>query len=115
MSSSNLIDDRSRRRASLFYKAAFYDRNAFINIWPRYTTYTAHTLNYDEVGYDEWRKSPCVGYVEDCGVVIYSTEPKPSFENYCEQDKVEDAIKEELENYMAEHYPDYKDSHAYWD
>ena len=112
---SDLIDDRGRRRASLFYKAAFYDRDAFINIWTRYTTYTDHTLKYEDVGYDKWRKSPCIGYVEDCGVVIYSTEPRPSFEDYNEQDKVEDAIKEELANYMAEHYPDYKDSHAYWD
>jgi YD repeat-containing protein len=29
---SNLIDDKNRIRANIFYKAAFYDRDAFINM-----------------------------------------------------------------------------------
>jgi len=31
---SKLIDDQGRERASIFYKAAFYDRSAFMSITP---------------------------------------------------------------------------------
>lgn len=113
---NELLDDKGRKRASFFYKAAFYDRDAFINFETRYTTCVDHILDYSDVGYDEWRLSPCIGHVKDCGVIIYSTAQKPSFENYLEQEKkTEKPISKELEKYMKEHYPDYKNVHAYWD
>lgn len=112
---NDLIDDKCRVRASFFYKAAFYDRDAFINFNTRYTTCFDHTADYEKVGYEEWCKSPSIGYVKDCGEIIYSTATKDSFDDYRMQDKVEKTIKEELENYMAEHYPDYKNVNAYWD
>lgn len=34
---SKLVDDRGRERASIFYKAAFYDRDAHINITRRFS------------------------------------------------------------------------------
>lgn len=113
---NNLIDNNGRKRASFFYKAAFYDRDAFINFETRYTTCIDHTLEYAEVGYDEWCKSPSIGYVKDCGIIIYSTVSRPSFEDYLEQrEKTEKPINEELNKYMNEHYPNYKDVNAYWD
>ena len=112
---NDLIDDKGRKRASFFYKAAFYDRDAFINFDTRYTTCVDHTADYAEVGYEEWRKSPTIGHIKDCEEVIYSTATKDSFDDYGMQDNVEKAIQEELENYMVEHYPDYKDVNAYWD
>ena len=33
---SNLVDKQERVRATIFYKAAFYDRNAFLNVSQRY-------------------------------------------------------------------------------
>src|SRR6478672_11806248 len=33
---SKLIDEKGRERASICYKAAFYDRDAFLNVNPRY-------------------------------------------------------------------------------
>lgn len=45
---SYLVDAHGRRRASLFYKAAFYDREAFWSLNCRYTTsdyYTGETSN----------------------------------------------------------------------
>lgn len=113
---NSLIDNNGRERASFFYKAAFYDRDAFINFETRYTTCIDHTLKYAEVGYDKWRKSPSIGYVKDCGVIIYSTASRPSFEDYFEQQKkTEKPINKELNKYMNEHYPNYKDVNAYWD
>lgn len=113
---NSLIDNNGRERASFFYKAAFYDRDAFINFETRYTTCIDHTLKCAEVGYDKWCKSPSIGYVKDCGVIIYSTASRPSFEDYFEQqEKTEKPINEELNKYMNEHYPNYKDVNAYWD
>ena len=112
---NDLLDDKGRKRASFFYKAAFYDRDAFINFDTRYTTCVDHTADYAEVGYESWCKSPTIGHVKDCGKIIHSTAAKDSFDDYRKQDEVEKVTKEELENYMAEHYPDYKDVNAYWD
>lgn len=109
-----LIDDKGRKRASFFYKAAFYDRDAFINFDTRYTTCIDYIDDPVESGYEEWRKSPIIGHIRDCEEIIYSTAAKDSFDDYHMQDKVENTIKEEMENYMAEHYPDYKDVNAYW-
>lgn len=110
-----LIDDKGRKRASFFYKAAFYDRDAFINFDTRYTTYIDYIDDPVESVYEEWHKSPIIGHIRDCEEIIYSTAAKDSFDDYHMQDKVENTIKEEMENYMAEHYPDYKDVNAYWD
>ena len=112
---NDLIDDKGRVRATFFYKAAFYDRDAFVNFNTRYTTRIDHTAEYAEVGYDEWCKSPSIGYVKDCEEIIYSTAAKDSFEDYRMQSAIEKSINEELDTYMAEHYPDYEDVNAYWD
>lgn len=34
---SNLLDEKGRKRASVFYKAAFYDRDAFISVYRRFS------------------------------------------------------------------------------
>lgn len=34
---SKLVDDKERSRASIFYKAAFYDRDAFVNLEARFS------------------------------------------------------------------------------
>lgn len=113
---NKLIDNNGRKRASFFYKAAFYDRDAFINFETRYTTCVDHILDYSVVDYDEWRMSPCIGHVKDCGEIIYSTAQRPSFEDYFKQEKkTEEPINKELNKYMNEHYPNYKDVNAYWE
>jgi hypothetical protein len=58
---SDLLDDQGRKRAGIFYKAAFYDRRADMHMNRRY-------------GVESWRdgssdKALCV-YATDCGQVI---------------------------------------------
>jgi hypothetical protein len=112
---NELLDDKGRKRASFFYKAAFYDRDAFINFDTRYTIHIDHTLDYSEVGYDMWVASPFVGLVKDCGTIIYTTPIQSSSEDYSERKEAECNINDKLENYMNKHYPNYKDVNAYWD
>lgn len=41
---TDMVDDKGRRRASCFYKAAFYDRDAFVGTCTRYNVH----LEYDK-------------------------------------------------------------------
>lgn len=112
---NDLFDDKGRKRASFFYKAAFYDRDAFIDFETRYGISVEHVADSSS-DYAVWRKSDCRGYVKDCDKIIYSTKAMHSYDDYFEQEeKVEKPLHKILEDYMTEHYPDYKDVNAYWD
>lgn len=112
---NDLLDDKGRKRASFFYKAAFYDRDAFINVETRYRISVEHVADSSS-DYDVWRKSDCRGYVKDCDKIIYSTKAMHSYDDYFEQEeRVEKPLYKILEDHMTEHYPDYKDVNAYWD
>jgi hypothetical protein len=92
---SELLDSKGRKRASIFYKAAFYDRDAFINLQRRFTV----------TGYEYDDKA----VVLDCDQVIYEM---PFIKgNYDDQDKAVRLCGDWLEN----EYPMYKDFTKYWD
>jgi hypothetical protein len=64
---TELRDERGRKRASIFYKAAFYDRSAHMSAARRY----AATLDYSEEAYRRQREQrEFVGIVTDCGEII---------------------------------------------
>lgn len=61
---SKVVDQEGRERVSIFYKAAFYDRSAFMQAKYRFSA----EANY---GCD-----PCnVGIAKDCSAVIFRSEP----------------------------------------
>jgi len=53
---NNLLDDKGRIRATYFYKAAFYDRDAFIYFKTRYDYQCIKYLKHEESGHYETRK-----------------------------------------------------------
>lgn len=110
---NNLFDDKGRRRANFFYKAAFYDRDAFINLDTRYHVGVDHVA--DAADYDVWKKSDYQGTVKDGEDVIFSTECVPATGSYDGDDKVKAQLRAQLDEYMAGNYPDYENVHAYWD
>lgn len=99
---SDLIDDKGRKRASIFYKAAFYDREAFINTVRRFSV----QRDYD-------REGVIVIQVRDCGSVVFETEPvvAPKDRSW----EVTDAQTEIAEAWLTERYPNHDDATAYWD
>ncbi|SCY29454.1 hypothetical protein [Ruminococcus sp. YE282] len=112
---NEIIDNKGRKRATFFYKAAFYDRDAFVNFETRFNISVEHTADYT-ADYDVWSKSDYHGVVKDCDKIIFETETRPYCEDLFEEDKkVIKPLTKVLEKYMAEHYPDYKDVNAYWD
>ena len=97
---SKLIDDKGRERASIFYKAAFYDRSAHISLSTRYTV-----SSYEN---DEY------AVVKDGEKVIFKSQPfelvngKPTYESRDERDK-------EAENWLNKNYPDWQNPSKYFD
>lgn len=64
---SKLTDDKGRERASIFYKAACYDRNAHMSLCRRFKA----VFDYDRFG----KESVGVTNVMDGDKVVYATEP----------------------------------------
>lgn len=110
---NNLFDDKGRKRANFFYKAAFYDRDAFINFNTRFSISVGHVAD-DCEDYDVWCKSDYQGTVKDGEDIIFSTECVPIVGSFDGDDKIKSQLRQKLELYMVENYPDYKDINAYW-
>ena len=113
---SDLVDDKGRKRASIFYKAAFYDRSAHGSALPRYRTDSYYNDDHDTVA---------VCRVLDQDVVLFESERlemKTNDERYGSRFdapvKVEskrDIVGRQCVAWLDEHYPDWKNPAAYWD
>lgn len=99
------MDEKGRKRASIFYKATFYDRDAFFHVNRRYG------VRYD---YDrEEKKRVGISHVMDGDRVIYTTEPiKAKGEKYFDLLNRANALAVEWLNLE---FPDWEDPSAYWD
>lgn len=111
---NELLDNKGRKRAQFFYKAAFYDRDAFINFSTRFRVSVDHIADPAEE-YDTWKNSDYQGTVKDGTEVIYCTACRPVSGSYFDDDKIKSELHEKLEVFMKEHYPDYENILAYWD
>ena len=107
-------DHKGRKRMTFFYKAAFYDRSAFSNLQTRFQLDVSHTADPDS-DYEIWKASDFQGTVKDGDVIICQTRGVPATGDYSKDDKIKDELWEELRTFMDEHWPEYKDVHAYWD
>lgn len=99
---SELLDDKDRTRAGIFYKAAFYDRRASIS------PYYAITLRQD---FGNRKEAAFV--VKQYGKVIHTFDSVP-FTRENELDVVKSARKT-AEEWLLQHYPNARDINAYWD
>ena len=70
---SQLLDDKGRERATIFFKAAFYDYNSHLSPSCRFTIGTENGMEYD--GSEKYDQAPMYGVVKDAGNIIYQTEP----------------------------------------
>jgi hypothetical protein len=111
---SDLVDDKGRKRAAIFYKAAFYDRAAHIHLERRF---------YVKRDYDRDDCETVVAFqVVDCGKVVFTTEAveAPRGEGYDSpewrhREKTEQRLAGEATAWVAERYPDWERLDAYWD
>lgn len=121
---SYLVDSKGNKRASIFYKAAFYDRYASISLMRRYSA------RYESLDKDNRKASGYVGMATDRGVEIWRSdeiEPEPPYpiqsdENYPQvrldwlawSDKRKGLGKLAGE-WLDENYPDWRSPVAYWE
>jgi hypothetical protein len=90
-------DEKGRVRASMFYKAAFYDRYANCSFRTRYRI----DKDYDA--------NPSQWIAADDGAEIFRSLNTERREDWTEPGK------EEVVAWLAENYPNWKDATAYWD
>jgi len=102
---SKLVDNKGRERASIFYKAAFYDRGAHMSLSCRY----GMAFDYDRFD----KESVGVANVTDGGKVVHTTDPIPG--NGENRYDVCDKANEVAHAWLDKNQPDWRNPGAYWD
>ena len=115
---SSLLDDEGRTRASIFYKAAFYNNQAFIRLCHRYNISSRPIVNgsedCQEIGWESvaidwdgsvlWQSEPMRAEPERCNMAAWS-------DWYQDQKK----LLWQAEAWLDEHKSDWRNPMAYWD
>lgn len=104
---SNLLDDKGRKRAAIFYKAAFYDRDAHLDPITRYT----YGSDYDR----QEKENAAVAIATDCGKVIFSTTPVPLPEDARKGYDLKEEARKEAKAWLIQNFPDWENPGAYWE
>lgn len=118
---SHLIDDKGRRRAQIFYKAAFYDRDANMHAIGRFSI--RQNLDHYDGRVRDKSESPVQYRVLDGDTVVWSTvhekvEHLPTesrIEFLARVDAVEDTHRAQACAWLDERYPQWRDASAHWD
>lgn len=109
---SKLVDEKGRERASIFYKAAFYDRDAFMRPVARFGA------TYQPVGgWDTYERevTPYEGVVTDGGEVVWSSEPIPTaWDRDSGEPFPSDKARDLAAAWLDEKYPDWQNPLAHW-
>lgn len=100
---NKLVDDNGRTRAMFFYKAAFYDRDSFINFETRYKIESVFPDN-DSCGY----------VVKDGDDILFDAGivDKKNNEDYYEK---QGKLRNDCINWLNTNFPNWQDIDAYWD
>lgn len=105
---TNLVDDKGRTRATMFYKSAFYDRDAHISLARRFTV----RRDYD--GDDYRTHIRC--HVKDGGKVVYTSETIVTSGGISDAVEAEQRALVACGKWLEEHgYGNFRDAAAYWD
>lgn len=111
---SNLVDDKGRTRAKIFYKAAFYDRSARITPCTRFNISRDYNRpDYLDVASSQVLEGDTVRF-SSSDRKMTGADGKPL--SYAERDAATSGGDDECRAWLTEHgYPDYKNPAAYWD
>lgn len=107
---SKLIDNNGRERASIFYKAAFYDREAFLNIERRYRVSSYESSDKDGNIVSGEVATHFATYILDAGKPIKLIAVR------LKEYKGDEVYKNERDAiaWLSENYPDSDNPLAYW-
>jgi hypothetical protein len=120
---SNLLDDKDRKRGMIFYKAAFYDRSAHVNLERRFSCGSCPVEGWNS----KEKSGRFVGVVTDGEAIIHQTEPtapEPQYNRGDNSGKREDWLEwlrskelkqQEAKAWLDAKYPNHGDASAYWE
>lgn len=113
---NHLYDDKDRKRMSIFYKGAFYDRDAFFNLETRFQVNFSHGSK-DYIHQDARIGMPHWGEVVKDGEVVFQTESKAvqSGDIYRALDEMESSMRAECAEWLEENYPDHAHYVKQWE
>jgi hypothetical protein len=112
-----LVDDKGRTRASQFYKAAFWDEDAFIRLQPRFVI--RREAEHEREGP---RSSKIRHMVMDADREVFATEvvlieirgdDRKDF--YARVEALEEAQNDACKQWLCQRYPNYERVDAHWD
>jgi len=123
---SELLDQHGRERASIFYKAALYDRSAHMH-WSRF--FNVQTRTIDGQGRERYKSDDfdrSTGedhyYVENAnGETVHQVAPVMCWDSVEDRDErqrlmgLNDEASKECREWLAQNHPDWDDPFAYWD
>lgn len=116
---SDLLDDKGRRRAGIFYKAAFYDRSGGMSWNRRFSVEARLEGDRSIYGLREVGQAYCYAVVLDAGTEVYRTElsASPLSGNVYDEanEKLQKPLVEEARKWLEERYPNWQDDFAHWD
>lgn len=110
---SDLVDDKDRKRGSIFYKAAFYDRGAHIHVLRRFSVHEQYSPppGYETIAayVHDTNLGDCEPYNEAAVVFRVEAGPddRPAFG--------ESTSRKACADWLDEHYPNWADASSYWD
>jgi hypothetical protein len=112
---NKLLDEKSRVRATIFYKAAFYDRSANIHICRRF-----RPSHEPEGGWEKYdncaAESAWVAAVRDSNdILIWKSEPVTMNKDARYRSALSDKQYTQADAWLTENYPDWRNPLAYWD
>lgn len=102
---NNLIDDKGRIRGMYFYKAAFYDRDSFMNFKTRYSV---------DGDYSERGSTTYFVWDADKKERIFSTERLVEDYNDKSYFKKQDELQKRCKDFLKNNFPNHEDINAYW-
>lgn len=102
---NSLLDASGNKRGSIFYKAAFYDRDAFINLECRYGTKNEYFNG--EKDKDGCTIQRIMAYDFQLNKALWSSEKLTYNES--------EAAYRTADEYLKTAFPDYHNPHAYWE
>ena len=105
---SDLVDEKGRKRASIFYKAAFYARSAHLGVNRRFGV---------GIDYNKLNEGIAEAIVTDGGQEIYrSTSVEFDAEgDYEVRSASQQEATTEAKAWLVERYPEWENAAAYWD
>lgn len=106
---SDLLDENGRKRASIFYKAAFYDRKAHMNLCRRYIADAHESCDADGTAVEYGKHTHVKTVVKDCADIIHTIGIREA-DDY----QTGDEHRVLAETWLDVHYPDWHNPLAYW-